>query len=279
MADIGATLREARMRQRIDITDMEARTKIRAKYLRALENEEWDLLPGPTYVRSFLRTYAEALDLDGKMVVEEYKLRHDPLETGELHPIRRPSQRERDKQRRRQARSGFPRAVALVLVLAGIFAALYLLGQGGKDKDPEGLASTPGRTTSDDGDGGTGTSTGGKSGSKKGKEGNGSRASEEKGTPKPKTVRLQLVPTGQVYVCLVNASGEVLIGNQLLESGARTETFRSRRFRVVLGNNNVTLRVNGRSRPVPASSGPIGYTITANGRTDLPASRRPSCGA
>jgi hypothetical protein len=279
MADIGATLREARMRQRIDITDMEARTKIRAKYLRALENEEWDLLPGPTYVRSFLRTYAEALDLDGKMVVEEYKLRHDPLETGELHPIRRPNQRERDRQRRRSARSGFPRAAALGLVLAAIVAALYLLGQGGKDNDPEGLASPTGRTTSDDGDGGTGTTTGGKSGSKKGKEGNGSRASEEKGTPKPKTVRLQLVPTGQVYVCLVNASGEVLIGNQLLQSGARTETFRSRRFRVVLGNNNVTLRVNGKARSVPASSGPIGYTITSKGRTDLPESRRPSCGA
>ena len=48
MADIGTTLREARMRRRIDITDMEMRTKIRAKYLRALEKEEWDLLPGPT---------------------------------------------------------------------------------------------------------------------------------------------------------------------------------------------------------------------------------------
>src|SRR3990170_3250901 len=99
MAEIGATLREARMRQRIDITDMEVRTKIRAKYLRALENEEWDLLPGPTYVRSFLRTYAEALDLDAKMIVEEYKLRHEPMETGELHPIRRPSSRERDRRR------------------------------------------------------------------------------------------------------------------------------------------------------------------------------------
>ena len=41
-------------------------TKIRAKYLRALENEEWGLLPGPTFVKSFLRTYAEALGLDGK---------------------------------------------------------------------------------------------------------------------------------------------------------------------------------------------------------------------
>ena len=46
MPEIGETLREARMRRRIDMTEVEAATKIRAKYLRALENEEWDLLPG-----------------------------------------------------------------------------------------------------------------------------------------------------------------------------------------------------------------------------------------
>ena len=47
------------MRERIDVSEIEATTKIRAKYLRALENEEWDLLPGPTFVKSFLRTYAQ----------------------------------------------------------------------------------------------------------------------------------------------------------------------------------------------------------------------------
>jgi len=52
------------MRERIDVSEIEATTKIRAKYLRALENEEWSLLPGPTFVKSFLRTYAEALGLD-----------------------------------------------------------------------------------------------------------------------------------------------------------------------------------------------------------------------
>ena len=49
------------MRARIDVSEIEAQTKIRAKYLRALENEEWGLLPGPTFVKSFLRTYAQAL--------------------------------------------------------------------------------------------------------------------------------------------------------------------------------------------------------------------------
>ena len=66
MADIGTTLREARMRARIDITEVETRTKIRAKYLRAIENEEWDLLPGPVYVKSFLRTYGDFLGLDSR---------------------------------------------------------------------------------------------------------------------------------------------------------------------------------------------------------------------
>ena len=67
------------MRARIDISEIESETKIRAKYLRALENEEWDLLPGPTYVKSFLRTYADALGLDSRLLLEEYKLRHERL--------------------------------------------------------------------------------------------------------------------------------------------------------------------------------------------------------
>src|SRR3954468_15912613 len=90
MLDIGAQLRETRMRRRFDISEVEAGTKIRAKYLRALENEEWSLLPGPTFVKSFLRTYAEALGLDGKLLVEEYKLRHERPSDAELQPIAPP---------------------------------------------------------------------------------------------------------------------------------------------------------------------------------------------
>src|SRR6266487_7106000 len=80
MPSIGETLREARMRQRLDIADVEARTKIRAKYLRALENEEFQLLPGSTFVRSFLRTYAEYLGLDPHVLVEEYRMQYEPRE-------------------------------------------------------------------------------------------------------------------------------------------------------------------------------------------------------
>jgi len=61
------------MGAKIDINEVERRTKIRAKYLRAMENEEWDLLPGEVYVKSFLRTYAQALGLDGKTLSDPYK--------------------------------------------------------------------------------------------------------------------------------------------------------------------------------------------------------------
>jgi cytoskeleton protein RodZ len=262
MAEIGSTLREARMRQRIDITDMETRTKIRAKYLRALENEEWDLLPGPTYVRSFLRTYADALGLDSKLLVEEYKLRHDPLETGELHPIRRPTQRERDRRRRREPR-GLPVAAIVGVVLAAIFVALYLLGQNADDDEGGGrtVATMPTETEA----------------RTQPRENGGSTSGGAAERPKPRIVRVQLIPTAPVSVCLVNASGEVLIGNEILQPGQESETFRSRRFRLVLGNNGVRLRINGKDRAVPPSGEPIGYTITRNGRSDLPAERRPTC--
>ena len=89
MPEIGETLREARMRRRIDVAEVEAATKIRAKYLRALENEEWDLLPGPTFVKTFLRTYADYLGLDAQLLVEEYRVQHEPRGE-EIYPISSP---------------------------------------------------------------------------------------------------------------------------------------------------------------------------------------------
>src|SRR5580692_5322767 len=102
MPEIGATLREARMRSRIDVSEIEAQTKIRAKYLRALENEEWDLLPGPTFVKSFLRTYGNALGLDGRALVEEYKLHYEHPGDG-IEPIQQATV---SAPRRARARAG-----------------------------------------------------------------------------------------------------------------------------------------------------------------------------
>jgi cytoskeleton protein RodZ len=77
MTEIGEALRERRMALKIDVHEVEETTKIRAKYLRALENEEYNLLPGPAYAMSFLRTYADYLGLDSRDLIDVYKSRQD----------------------------------------------------------------------------------------------------------------------------------------------------------------------------------------------------------
>ncbi len=199
MPDIGSTLREARMHARIDISEIESETKIRAKYLRALENEEWDLLPGPTYVKSFLRTYADALGLDGKLLIEEYKLRHERLSDVELQPIAPPGQRDR----RRPPRASFGRGWLIAVVVVGLVAALYFLGINGDDGGNDGSA---GRTTPP-------ASTQSQSSSSKGGAAAGAPSKKKKKKKsKPKLAKLTVVATGQVYVCLKAAARPVVAG-------------------------------------------------------------------
>src|SRR5207302_8439235 len=115
MPEIGTTLREARMRARIDISEVEARTKIRARYLRALENEEWDLLPGPVYVKSFIRTYGDYLGLDSRMLMDEFKHRYERPSDHEQRPI---SSLARERERRTQPSRRVPPWVPIVVVIA-----------------------------------------------------------------------------------------------------------------------------------------------------------------
>ena len=75
MFEIGYSLREARERQGLGYPEIELATKIRAKYIRALEEEDFDAIPGDAYTRGFLRTYAEYLGLDGDVYVDEYASR------------------------------------------------------------------------------------------------------------------------------------------------------------------------------------------------------------
>src|ERR1700733_8929987 len=126
MADIGATLREARMRSRIDISEVEVRTKIRAKYLRAMENEEWDMLPGPVYVKSFLRTYSDFLGLDSRMLIDDYRRRYERPADQEPRPI---ATLGRERERDRTPRGPFLPPWALVgVVLLAIVVVLLVVG-------------------------------------------------------------------------------------------------------------------------------------------------------
>jgi cytoskeleton protein RodZ len=129
MVQIGQTLRETRMRRRIDITDVEIATKIRAKYLRALENEEWDLLPGSAFVKSFMRTYCDYLQIDGKSLVDAYRFRHEkpPTDQGTFSQGPLGSGRERTRPRRRVS----PLLVVVfgAIVLGGVLWILAMAGR------------------------------------------------------------------------------------------------------------------------------------------------------
>ena len=80
MPGIGETLREARTAAGIQLDDAERTIRIRIRYLDALENEEWDVLPGDAYVRGFLHTYADFLGLDGAALVDEYDRQEVPAQ-------------------------------------------------------------------------------------------------------------------------------------------------------------------------------------------------------
>lgn len=134
MLEIGNTLREARMRRSLDITDCEAVTKIRGKYLRALEEEQFEMLPGPTYVRGFLRTYSDHLGLDGRLVVEQYESQFErPREQTAYEEFLR---RNRSRRRSREGRV-LAIVAALVMVAAvGVWIATGSLGSGSAQEDP-----------------------------------------------------------------------------------------------------------------------------------------------
>jgi len=76
MFDIGVSLREARLKRGLTPADVQKAIRIRDRYLQALEEERWELLPGDAYVKGFLRTYADYLGLDGSLYVDEYNTRH-----------------------------------------------------------------------------------------------------------------------------------------------------------------------------------------------------------
>ncbi len=250
MPEIGETLREARMRAKIDVSEVEATTKIRAKYLRALENEEWGLLPGPTFVRSFLRTYADYLGLDSKLLVEEYRLRHEHPSELDLAPIAPNLGPER-----RAARISPPRLSRgwiIGLSVLAIIALLIVIGSVGGGKSEQGKVATQATTP-------------------KAKPGRPTPA------PRPTVARLKLIPTDPVYVCLIDSSGRRLVDGQTLDPSSPTPTFKAKRFSVLFGHGPQEMVVNGKAVQIRTSSNPIGFDITPTSRRELSQARLPTC--
>jgi Helix-turn-helix domain/RodZ C-terminal domain len=122
MFAIGDSLREARTRRGLSPADVHKSIRIRERYLTALEEERWELLPGEAYTKGFLRTYAEFLGLDGNLYVDEFNTRishgDEELVPPSLVAVHR-------------SRRGVLRMLMALLVLGGIIAGVAALGMGG----------------------------------------------------------------------------------------------------------------------------------------------------
>jgi cytoskeleton protein RodZ len=250
MPEIGETLRESRMHAKIDVSEVEEATKIRAKYLRALENEEWGLLPGPTFVRSFLRTYADYLGLDSKLLVEEYRLRHEHPSELDLAPITPNLGRERRVSRISPPRPS--RGWIIGLSVVAIIALLIVIGSVGGGNSEQGRVATQSTTRK-------------------------AKPSRPAPAPRPTLARLKLIAIDPVYVCLVDSSGRRLIDGQTLDPRSPTPTFKAKRFSVLFGHGPQDMRVNGRNVQIRTSSSPIGFEITPTSRRELSQTRLPTC--
>ena len=117
MFEIGGSLREARLKRGLTPADVQKAIRIRDRYLQALEDENWELLPGDAYVKGFLRTYADYLGLDGNLYVEEYNSRFARSDEPMLVP-------ERFARSGPRLGVGFLRPLVAVGVIAAVVAAI-----------------------------------------------------------------------------------------------------------------------------------------------------------
>ncbi len=236
---IGEVLKQARARAGLDIRTVEERTKIRVKYLRALEDEEWDALPSPAYARGFLRTYAQLLGLDGEALADAFRRQVEPGRSEASYPLG-----EQVLERRRRfanETSRPPWVVPLIAAAVVAVAALLAIGLIGGDEDERGRRDRGGAEQQR------------KAGDRGGRSGSG-------------TVALELSVREQVQVCLLGGGGEELIDGQVLNPGDE-ESFERRRFELRFPGgfdpDQFRLRIAGKSRLLPKADGPAAYEIIA----------------
>jgi hypothetical protein len=147
--EIGNSLREARYRQHLELAEVEQAIKVRARYLQALEEESFDALPAQTYVKGFLRTYADYLGLDGQLYVDEFNSRYAVGGEEPQEPVvARRSARVHPRHRRLERRGVLLALGGIAIVFALIIAAFRFGGNSNNNSPPiPNLGATGGTTT------------------------------------------------------------------------------------------------------------------------------------
>jgi cytoskeleton protein RodZ len=251
--EIGPTLREARIRHKIDLSEIEERTKIRVRYLRALENEEWDLLPGPTYTRSFIRTYALTLGLDGERLADDFRRVQEAQvaePAGGREPAGLPTHLSPAGEGPRFG-AGFIAALAA----AALVVAVIVLGITGGDENEK-------------------AGSGAEAAKGAGSKGKGNQAAAGKGKGK---VSIRLTATSEVWVCAIAADGTPVVNGEILQPGTQRGPFRSGKFELAFGNGGIDVEADGKPVRVEETPSPVGYEVTAKRVRSLPEGSRPDC--
>jgi cytoskeleton protein RodZ len=257
---IGERLRDARRAQDLDLDQVHARTKISIRFLEAMEEENWEVLPGAAYARAFLHTYAELLGLDADAIVAEYRGGPAAREAQpEAEPVPQLPPREARGSRLPSGgprRSRTVRAAIAAIALVAVAAVVISLVPWGSDDD--GNESPAGRETASkpDRDSDTGPSS----------------------AQRPSRAELSLTTTGTVWVCLVDEEGTALVEGVTLPAGEEQGPFRGDGFELALGNGLVELEANGNPVTIEAASEPQGFRVTADGAVELAPAQRPTCG-
>jgi cytoskeletal protein RodZ len=212
------------------------------------------MLPGPTFVKSFLRTYAEFLGLDPHLLVEEYRVRYDPRDESELTPFARPTTG-RERRRRPPRRPSWLPLAAAVVVIVALLLVLGLTGGG-----------------SSDGGGSPTTTTSASAAKKKAaaqkraaeRRAARRRARERAAARRARTVKLRIAPGGPTYVCVDKGVGTPVVYEGTLSA---PKSWTSRHLRINLGRRAVVITVNGKRVAVPAGADPIGFDFHPNSHT------------
>ena len=253
MFEIGNSLREARLRQGLDLAEIEQATKIRSRYLRALEEEQFEVLPAQTYVKGFLKAYADQLGLDGDLYVEEFNSRYATWEE-EQQPI----------QRSRGGGGTWPRpmqfqssAVLISLTAIGIATALVVLAwRFGATDEPEDIPGVPPPAAEQE-------ST----------QASRTQQRKQRSQPAAPARQVKLVAVAALGDCWLEVhrgseAGEFLWSGTL-ELGQRQQ-FTGKRLWVNMGAPaNLVLRVNGKRRTVPGSGEPHAVVVNRKGQIKL----------
>jgi transcriptional regulator with XRE-family HTH domain len=278
---IGDTLSEARTRRGVDLDQVHAATGIRPRYLRAIEQEDWDALPEEFYARSFIRKYAQFLDVEPEPLVEEYR-RQRGTGGGRRDAPTTPfagttTSRRAEALRRRRARQGVYAWLGGIAVLVVIVVVAILLLSGGEEEGAKQASGGGKNANGKGGGGGAGKSGARKSGAGKGGAGSGAN-SKSGGGGGAKSVALKIEPTAEVWACVLDAKGKPLVDGATLAAGETSGPFHSRSYTAAFGNGAVEVWVDGKRAHTPSTPSPMGFTVDGRGKLhEIPEGERPSC--